>query len=89
MPPLEKRFAAYGILSLAATWYLVDAALAQTAIDYETDKSAYAWTGFLPFFIPVFWVEGTVKFVLPLAWAVEIVLFTVRRFREIKEEDSK
>lgn len=52
------RLLIYFILSLAFTAAILWWHLRQTEIAYQTDKSAYAWTGFLPFILPLFYLYG-------------------------------
>jgi hypothetical protein len=49
----------------------------RSAAAYESDKSAFAWMGFLPFLFPIFLMYSAM-FVGPTALVVEITLWVMR-----------
>lgn len=77
IPRPEWRVLAYLLCWAAATWVVVQRMLSYSQAAYDGgDLSAFAWTGFFPFFFPLFIMEAGF-YLLPFVILVEIVLFCV------------
>lgn len=71
MLDIWHRLLGYVLLSFAGAVFIIYLAIRQTYVDLETDPSAGAWMGFLPFLVPFFWYEA-LKYVGIFAAVVEI-----------------
>lgn len=63
-------------------WMIMDANIDNSRAAYEAgDRSAYAWMGFLPFFLPIFWGRALV-YIAVMAAMVELPLLIARRISD-------
>ena len=70
---ISFRFHVYALAWVALTWFIVHGELVKTRAAYEAgDLSAYAWTGFLPFFLPVFGAIAAM-YVVPAVALIEFL----------------
>jgi len=77
IPRHEWRVLAYLLCWAAATLVVVQRMLIQSQVAYDAgDLSAFAWTGFFPFLLPLFIMEAGF-YLFPFVVLVEVVLFCV------------
>lgn len=88
MMTIQYRLLCYVGLDVIATIGLIANAFHQSALAYAAgDKSAYAWTAFLPYLIPIFFVQSLV-YVIPFSIFLEILLF-IMRYRKTTIDDTR
>ena len=78
IPRADYRAVIWVLLYFVAVWWQVRSAYTHSQAAYDAgDLSAFAWTGFLPFLMPLFMFDAAL-YVVPSVIVVELVLFWVR-----------
>lgn len=71
---MGSRFLCWGLSWVVFSVYLVWQAIAMSQANLENDPSSGAWIGFLPFILPLFFLEAG-KWLLPVAVVTETVMW--------------
>jgi len=75
----KRRIVLYALAWAILGWIFLDAEFDRSRIAYEAgDRSAWAWTGFLPFIAPLFWIQSAI-IVIPTSLIIELVLWLIRK----------
>jgi len=80
IPAIEWRLGFWVLAYFAVVALIVRGAFAYSQAAYDAgDLSAFAWTAFLPFILPVFMLQAAM-YVLPVAIVGEVVVFSAWYF---------
>lgn len=77
---IRHRMACYGLAVLVGAAMITDHLIDESRARKSIDPSAMAWTGFLPYFFPLFIAQAAI-YVSAIAAPLELGLYLWRRWR--------